>query len=140
LDAIELVIQDSEKRHSAELVFAVESRFSLNDIFFGKTSKQRALELFGSLGVWDTEENCGVLLYLLLVEKKIEIIADRGISRKIHDSDWDSIVLRVEENFKKGFFEKGIILAVAEISHILSTHFPATQKGENQLPDKPVTL
>lgn len=140
LEAIELVIRDSEKRHSAELVFAVEGRFSFREILRKKTSRQRAIEVFSFLRIWDTEDNSGVLIYLLLAEKKIEIIADRGVSSIVPQSTWDGIVARMQENFKKNLYQKGAILGIAEVTDILATRFPIQPNKQNELPDKPVIL
>lgn len=140
LEAIELVIKDSEKRHSAELVFAVEGRFSFPEILRKKTSRQRAIEVFSFLRVWDTEDNSGVLIYLLLAEKKIEIVADRGVSSVVPQSTWDGIVTRMQENFQKNLYQKGAILGIAEVTDILATRFPIQPNKQNELPDKPVIL
>jgi uncharacterized membrane protein len=140
LKEIELVIQDSEKRHSAELVFAVEGRLSISELLKGKTSRQRAIELFSILRVWDTEGNSGVLVYLLLADKKIEIVADRGISKLVSQSTWDGIIERMQENFRKDFFQRGVILGIAEITELLVTHFPPQNTKKNELSDKPIIL
>ena len=101
LESIELVIGESEKRHSAQVCFSAEASLSVGDLFRQKTSRERALEVFSLQRVWDTEDNSGVLLYLLLADKKIEIIADRGISRKVESGIWVEICKHIEENFKK---------------------------------------
>ncbi len=140
LKNIELVIQNSEKRHNGELVFLVEVKFPIPLVIKKITPRQRAIDLFSKYRVWDTEFNNGVLIYLLLSEKQIEIIADRGISKKIPQKEWDLILERMKTNFKKGYFEKGVILGISEITEILSTHFPPPQNKPNELSDKPIII
>lgn len=140
LENIELVIRDSEKRHNGELVFLVEVKFPIPLIIKKITPRQRAIELFAKYKVWDTEFNNGVLIYLLLSEKKIEIVADRGITNKIPQQVWDSILERMKINFGKGYFEKGVILGIAEITDILATHFPHSSNKPNELSDKPIII
>lgn len=140
LENIELVIRDSEKRHNGELVFLVEVKFPVPLIMQKITPRQRAIELFSKYKVWDTEFNNGVLIYLLLSEKQIEIVADRGIAKKIPQKEWDSILERMKANFKAGYFEKGVILGIAEITEILATHFPPPSDKANELSDKPIII
>ncbi|MCX7999645.1 MAG: TPM domain-containing protein [Leptospiraceae bacterium] len=140
LENIELVIQDSEKRHDGEIVFVVEAKFPLSFVFRKISSRDRAIELFSRFRVWDTEHNSGVLVYLLLSEKQIEIIADRGIAKKVSQKDWDSIIERMKSHFQKGHFEKGVILGIAEVTDILATHFPISQDKLNELSNKPIVM
>jgi uncharacterized membrane protein len=102
--------------------------------------RERALQLFASLRVWDTEENSGVLIYLQLVDHRIEIVADRGINRKVEQGAWDAICRRMETAFRGGGFEAGALAAIDEITRLLSRHFPAGPSNPDELPDRPVII
>jgi uncharacterized membrane protein len=92
------------------------------------------------LNVWDTAHNSGVLIYVQLVDRRIEIVADRGISAKVDQSEWDAICRRMEDAFRAGRFEGGAVTAIAEITTLLARHFPALDQNPNELPDGPVVL
>ena len=98
------------------------------------------MELFGQLRVWDTEHNSGVLIYLLLADRRVEIVADRGIHRKVGDSAWEAICGEMQRSFAAGRFEHGVSLGVAAISDLLATHFPRRRDDANELPNEPVVL
>jgi uncharacterized membrane protein len=104
--------------------------------------RERALSLFGKLRVWDTEHNNGVLIYVLLVEHDIEIVADRGLARHIGPDQWQPLIAHMAEAFAQGRFEEGLARAIDEVSALLETHFPAApgQPGINELPDNVVDL
>ncbi len=140
LKAIEMAIQQSESHHSGELRFVIENSLTSKQIWHGLLSRQRALELFSTLRVWDTEENSGVLIYLLLAERTVHIIADRGINKKVEQSQWDSIVQAMQQAFRQGDFQRGSLIGIEQITALLTQHFPANADNPNELPDAPVIL
>jgi uncharacterized membrane protein len=140
LQRIGEAIAKSEQSHDGELRFAVEAGLHLVPLVHGVSPRQRAREVFAQLHVWDTEHNSGVLIYLQLVDRRIEIVADRGISAKVVQSEWDAICRRMEAAFKQGEFEAGSIKAIEEITGLLVTHFPPFGDNPNELPDQPVVL
>lgn len=140
LDRIEQAIDRSEKTHSGELRFALEAGMEPIDVLRGMSPRDRALQLFSSLRVWDTEENSGVLIYLQLVDHRIEIVADRGINRKVDQGQWDAICRRMEAAFKAGDFEGGALAAIEDITRLLALHFPPRADNPDELPDRPVIV
>ena len=140
LDSIEAAIGTSEKTHDGELRFAVEAGLHPLPLWRGQTARQRAQEVFSALNVWDTAHNSGVLIYVQLVDRRIEIVADRGISAQVAQSEWDAICRRMEDAFKGGCFEAGAVTAIAEITALLARHFPPLGENPNELPDRPVML
>jgi len=140
LNRIEKAIGESEKSHGAELRFAVEGSLDPMPLLKGVTPRQRAHEVFARLRVWDTEHNSGVLIYLQLVDRDIEIVADRGISAKVGQDVWDEICRRMEAAFRAGRFEQGALDGIREISALLERHFPPRGANPDELPDQPVVL
>lgn len=138
--AIKEAIQVSEVNHMGELRFAVEAGLGLPQVFAGTTSRERALQVFSQLRVWDTEHNSGVLIYLLMADRKVEIVADRGIHTRVGESSWSAICRNMERKFRKGEFESGVLQGVAEITALLQQHFPAHPHNPNELPDQPSVL
>lgn len=121
----------SEQRHTGEIRLCVEASLPVTDIWrisadtpLGQVVRERALEWFGRLGVWDTEDNNGVLIYLLLAEHTIEIVADRGLARRVSESVWSDMVARLGEQLCQGAFEEGLTSALSEVSACLVAHFP----------------
>jgi len=140
LDRIEAAVRASEQRHRGEIRFAVEHALEFLPVLRGVTPRQRALEVFSLLRVWDTEENTGILIYLQLVDRHIEIVADRGIAHKIAQHEWDAICRRMEDAFGEARHDEGVIAGVAEIGELLARHFPAHGANPDELPNAPVTL
>jgi uncharacterized membrane protein len=140
MERIAAAIGDSEHLHMGELRFAVEAHLPWPDLMAGTSSRSRALAVFSNLRVWDTEHNCGVLIYLLLADRKVEIVADRGIHAKVGDEVWVSICRLMEQHFRAGNFEEGALAGIATITDLLKQHFPMTGPRPNELPDYPVTL
>ena len=145
LHNIEQAISASEKTHAGEIRFIVETGLHPLEILYKKTPKRRALELFGSLNIWDTEHNNGVLIYLLLVDKDVEIVADRGIDKHVGHAGWEKICHDMEVLFRKGEFEAGVLQGIAEISAELEKHFaltdePLTGLNENEISNKPLII
>ena len=133
-------VTDSEQRHSGELRIYVEAGLPFSYLWRDATPRERALAMFGKLRVWDTEQNNGVLIYLLLAEHAIEIVADRGLDRHVGAAQWQEIVQRMGGAFKAGRYEEGLAQAIDAVTGLLLQHFPA-QAGTvrpNELPDEPV--
>jgi uncharacterized membrane protein YgcG len=140
LIAIEKAIQASEMQHEGEIRFAVEPSLGTLSLLKGQTGRERAVEVFSDLRVWDTEQNNGVLIYLLLADRDVEIVADRGISARAGNDEWENICREMEGAFGQGQFEAGVIAGIGAIGHHLRKHFPAGDGRENELPDSPVIL
>ncbi len=139
LQAIQAAIQASEARHRGQVRFAVEHALDLPDLVRGKSAAERALEVFSALRVWDTEENNGVLVYLLLADRDVEIVADRGIHAHVDTTGWAAICRAMEAAFRAGEFERGVIDGIEAISAHLRLRYPG-ETGVNELPDQPVVL
>lgn len=140
LQAIEEAIVTHERRHDGELCFAVEAGLSPREVLQGVTAHERALDVFSQLRVWDTEQNCGVLIYLLLADHQVEIVADRGIHRKVGSAAWESICGAMQRAFAEGRFEQGVLLGIQAVSDLLATHFPPRDASVDELANKPVVL
>jgi uncharacterized membrane protein len=140
LTAIEQAIAASEQSHDGELRFAVEAALHPAPLWRGQTTRARAEELFAALRVWDTAHNSGVLIYVQLVDRRIEIVADRGINARVAQSQWDAICRRMEAAFRARRFDDGALAAIREITTLLAEHFPPLDDNPNELPDKPVVL
>ncbi|MCX7893301.1 MAG: TPM domain-containing protein [Burkholderiales bacterium] len=138
--AIEETIAAEERRHDGEVRFAVEASLPLRDLLAGVGSRERAIELFARLRVWDTEQNAGVLIYLLLADKRIEIVADRGIDRRVGATAWETIAGSMQREFSAGRFREGVVLGVKAISDLLATHFPPRGDNPDELPNRPVVV
>jgi uncharacterized membrane protein len=133
-------IGEQEERHGGELRFAVEASLALPQVLRGQDARSRAVELFGQLRVWDTEHNSGVLIYLLLADKRVEIVADRGIHGKVGDAAWADICGGMQRAFAAGRYEQGVSLGLSQISDLLAAHFPRREGDANELPDEPIVL
>lgn len=137
---IEQAIRESERSHSGELRFAVEAGLEWPELWRGVTPRARAIEVFSQLRVWDTEQNSGVLIYLLLADRDVEIVADRGIHARVGDAGWRQICASMEQQFRKGQFEQGVMEGVAAITTLLRQHFPAAPDNPNEMRNDPVVL
>jgi len=140
MQRIEQAIADSEQAHLGELRFAVELNLPLLDILRRKSGQQRAVEVFSQLRVWDTEQNNGVLIYLLLADHDFEILADRGIHQQVGAHGWARISHEMEVLFKQGQFEAGVLHGITQISILLTQQYPATANNQNELPNAPVII
>ena len=140
LDALQRQIVAGEARHSGEVVFVVEAELSTAQLWAGLTSRERACQVFASQGVWNTEQNNGVLVYVLLADHKVEIVADRGIDRLVEPGAWRAIVDAMDAHFRKKEFEEGAVSGVTAVSRLLEAHFPNGDAPRNELPDRPVML
>jgi uncharacterized membrane protein len=139
LRAIERAIQETEATHEGQVRFAVEHALDLPDLLSGQTAQARALEMFSRLRIWDTEHNNGVLIYLLLADRDVEIVADRGIHLRV-GAGWEAICRRMEERFRNGEYEAGVIEGIRAVGDHLVRHYPSQRTGPNELSDKPVVL
>jgi uncharacterized membrane protein len=139
--AIEKAIAEQERRHAGQLRFAVEASLPLGELARGADAHTRAMDWFGRLRIWDTEHNSGVLIYLLLADRRVEIVADRGIHGKVGSAAWDAICREMQAEFARGEFERGAVSGVRAIGDLIAAHYPAGQGDRpNELPDKPVVL
>ena len=138
--AIEREIGAQETRHSGELRFAVEASLPLNDLVSGVSGRERAIELFSRLRVWDTEQNTGVLIYLLLADRDVEIVADRGIHLKVGEAGWEAICKEMEREFARGDFRQGVLRGVQAISDLLGKHCPPRPDNPDELSNRPVIV
>ena len=140
LAEIESAVRRSERLHDGELRFALGGSLDVRPVWHGQSPRKRAEELFASLRVWDTEHNSGVLIYLQMVDRRIEIIADRGTARKVTQATWDEICRKMERAFVAGRFRDGALEAIADITALLAKHFPPSTENPDELPDRPVVL
>jgi uncharacterized membrane protein len=140
LTAITEAITAGEQTHRGEVRLIVEKGLPFDDAWDGVSNRQRALALFADYGVWDTEDNCGVLIYINLAEHKVDIVADRGIDRKIDSATWQAVCRTMTEGFRDGRFHDATLAAVKQVNELLRQHFPANGSRANELPDKPIVL
>jgi uncharacterized membrane protein len=140
LDRIGRAIADGEVRHTGQVCFVIEAALPLPRLWHKQKPRERALEVFGLLRVWDTEANDGVLLYVLLADHAVEIIADRGIDARVGDAAWQAICRKIEAAFRAGRFADGVEQGIVEISALLAQHSPRTVPGRNELPDAPIVM
>jgi uncharacterized membrane protein len=140
MTAIEGAIREAEAAHSGQIRFAVEAALAVGPLLRGQSARERAIEAFSLLRVWDTEHNNGVLIYLLLADRDVEIVADRGIHRRTGAEEWEKICRDMETAFREGRFEAGVLAGVRAVSGHLAKHYPAKGGGVNELPDRPVVL
>jgi uncharacterized membrane protein len=140
LAAIERTIQDVEASHVGQIHFALEGALHGAQLIHGLTARDLALEVFAQLRVWDTEHNNGVMIYLLLADRDVEIVADRGIHAKTGDGTWHRISRTMEASFAQQRFEEGVIGGVRAVEQELAKHFPASGPDPNELPNRPTVL
>ena len=141
LAAIERAVAGQEKRHRGELHVVIEGGLPLPALMAGRTARDRALENFGRLRVWDTDDNAGVLIYLLLSDRRVEIVADRGIHARVGGTAWETICGAMQREFAAGRFEAGMIAGLGSVSDLLTQHFPAKPgDNPNELPDAPLVV
>lgn len=139
LNAIEAAIKASEAVHAGEIRFVVEGALDGMPLFSGQSSRNRAIELFAQLRVWDTEHNNGLLIYLLIADRAVEIVADRGIHAKVGTEAWSKVCRQMEHAFKQSDYQDGVISGVQAVTQHLVQHFPA-DAYLNELPDRPTVL
>jgi uncharacterized membrane protein len=139
-DAIEEAIGECEARHGGEIRFVVETAFDLPELWRRLSTRQRALQLFGQFGVWDTAHNNGVLIYLLMADRAVEIVADRGIAAQVPEHEWQAVCRQMEHHYRAGRFQDGSIVGVLGVGALLGRHFPGKSASDNELPNQPVLL
>jgi uncharacterized membrane protein len=140
LAAIEQAIKAGEATNGGQIRFVVEGALDGAPLFRDQPTRERALDIFSRLRIWDTAHNNGVLIYLLLADRQVEIIADRGIDAKVGAAGWAKICADMEIDFKAGNFESGVIKGIAAVSRQLAKYFPKHGAGVNELPDAPVVM
>jgi uncharacterized membrane protein len=140
LDNIERTIAEAEQTHAGQIRFAVEAALDIKPLLAGQTARERAIEVFSRLRVWDTEHNNGVLIYLLLADRDVEIIADRGIHVRLGPAVWENVCQEMESAFRQGRFEEGVIAGILNVGAHLAKYYPQTGNKINELPDKPVLI
>lgn len=133
-------IEASERRHGGEIRVMVEAGLPISYLRRGASPRERAVAMFGKLNVWDTERNNGVLVYLLLAERAIEIVADRGLSRHVGAAEWAEIADSMRDDFRAGRIEAGLARAVDAVDALLVRHFPPRDGDADvdELPNAPV--
>ncbi len=140
LRSIEQAIEASETTHAGQIRFVVEGALDGAPLFRNQLARERAIDVFAQLRVWDTEHNNGVLIYLLLADRDVEIVVDRGIDRHVGTAGWEAICQMMEAHFRAGRFEQGVIAGIAAVTKHLQVHFPEDGAAVNELPDAPVVL
>ncbi|MES2077006.1 MAG: TPM domain-containing protein [Pseudomonadota bacterium] len=133
LAAIEAAIGAGEQRHRAEIRLIVEAALPLAAAFDNVSNRARARQLFAQYGLWDTEENCGVLVYINLAEQAVDIVADRN-------ADWQEVCARLTGGFARGDFHHSTLAALEQLNALLQQHFPADGARPNQLPNDAIIL
>ncbi|MFT3719097.1 MAG: TPM domain-containing protein [Pseudorhodoferax sp.] len=135
---LEQRIAASEQRHTGEVCICVEAALPPSYLWRGASARERALALFGKLHVWDTEHNNGVLIYLLLAEHAIELVADRGLNRHVDAARWQAMASHLSDALRAGRLEDGLTMALEEVSAVLVEYFPlaAGTARPNELPNR----
>lgn len=140
LDRIERAIKRGEATHSGQVRFVVEGALDGRPLFRNQPARARALDVFSHLRIWDTAHNNGILIYLLLADRDVEIVADRGIDARVGAAGWEAICRAMEAEFASGQFERGVIGGIEAVSRELARHFPPGGPHPNELPDAPVVM
>ena len=140
LRAIEQATKASETAHVGEIRFVVEGALDSAPLFKGQSARERALDVFSQLRLWDTPHNNGLLIYLLLADRDVEIVADRGFQSKVGSREWEAICGEMETAFKQANYEGGVVSGIQAVTQHLTQHFPAAGARRNELPDQPVVL
>jgi uncharacterized membrane protein len=137
---ITTAIHQCETRHRGEIRFAVEASLDVPALLRKQTARERAIAVFAQLGVWDTEHNNGVLIYVLLADHDVEIIADRGINRHVGREAWETICREMELDLRQQRFQEAMLHGISAVSAHLARHYPGQGEKINELPDQPVIL
>jgi uncharacterized membrane protein len=138
--SIESAIRDAEKRCSGEIRFAVETALGIGALWARITPRERALQVFSELGVWDTELRNGVLIYILVADRDVEIVADRAAAARVTAAEWEAVCRLIEGHFRAGRFEAGSVEGVAAVGGLLERHFPHPRADRDELPNQPALL
>ena len=144
LDSIEQAVARAERTHAGEIRFAIETSLAPLLVINDFSPRARALDVFAHLKVWDTEHNNGVLIYVQLADRVVEIVADRGLASRVSQSEWEAVCRLMEQHFRAGRYEAGAIAGVDAAGTLLARHYPpgleAAASPHNQLPDRPTLL
>ncbi len=140
LTAIEEAIETSETKHRAEIRLAIEVALDLKTLWRVRSARERALEVFAELGVWNTKESNGVLIYLLLAERDVEIVADRGFDGRVSNGEWQRICTLIERELGAGRWRDGILVGIEAATVLLTREFPATGCNINEQQNRPAVL
>jgi uncharacterized membrane protein len=140
LQAIEEAIAEAERRTSAEIRFAIETALDLPDLWRDKPPRERAAEAFAQLRVWDSELRNGVLIYVLVADHDVEIVADRAAAARISGAEWENACQLIEEHFRNGRFRDGAVAGVAAVGALLASRFPAGVDPREEQPNRPALL
>ena len=138
LQAIEQAITDSERAHGGEIRFAIEASRGAIDLLRGVTPRQHALHIFARLGIWDTDANNGVLIYVSWADRDVEIVADRGFNGRVSDQEWAEVCRHMEQAFARGTPRQAAVEGIQKVGALIARHFPAVDRDE--LPNQPVLL
>ena len=133
-------VEVAEAGQRGEIRFVVEGPLPFAELWHGRSARQRAADLFGTLGVWDTECNSGVLIYVQLVDRRVEILADRGIATRVAQAEWDVICRSMEAAFKEGDYRNGALAAIRRAGELLGEHFPVEGRNPNELSNQPLVI
>lgn len=140
LAQIEQAIREVETAHAGELRFAVETALELDELWAGVAPRQRALEVFGQLGVWDTADNNGVLIYVSMADRQVEIVADRGIAARVSQAEWDAVCRDMEDRFRQRRFGEGAVAGIRGVGRLLAQHFPHRGGDRDEQPNQAILL
>jgi uncharacterized membrane protein len=140
LKEIEAAIHDVESRISGEVRFVVEAALDIDDLFADTSPRARALAAFSHLGVWDTEANNGVLIYVLLADRDVEIVADRGIAQRVTHEEWEGVCHEIEAHYRERRFAQGSVAGIRSVGRLVEKHFPGHGPDSNELPNQAVLL
>ncbi len=140
MDRITRAVSASELGHGGEIRFVVEGALDFPHLWHGGSARRRAIQVFSDLRVWDTEANNGVLIYLLLADRDVEILADRGFNGKVAPQEWEAICREMEACFARGEFEQGALAGITRADALLRRHFPVAGANPNELPDAPAVI
>jgi uncharacterized membrane protein len=138
MDEIEAAIAATERTHGGEIRFAVEGNLTAPELWRDLSARERAVEVFARLGVWDTEANNGVLIYLLWADHDVEIVADRGFNGRVTAEEWAAVCHQMEAHFRANRPQQAVVEGIRAVGALVAKHFPAIDR--NELPDRPVML
>jgi uncharacterized membrane protein len=142
LEAIQSAIGDGEQSHRAQLKLIIEPALPLSDILEGTTPRGRAHMLFSRYRIWDTEENSGVLIYINLADRAVEIVTDRGVGRVLHQNDWEEVCTIMTQGFAQHRYHDSALAGINHVNRLLVARLPASgfNTRTNELSDRPVIL
>jgi uncharacterized membrane protein len=140
LDAIERAVREAEAIHSGQIRVVIEASLDGPRLWANETARDRAIEVCSLMRVWDTEHNNGVLIYLLMADRDVEIVADRGIHSRCGPAVWETVCREMEQHFREGRFEQGAVAGVRAVGSHLARHYPGSGPRGNELPDRPAVI